>query len=426
MKIKLKRLVTKNKNQPIYAVCGSESARMSDAGGADNMNEDDDDTDMSQCNVSTRNRFTPLATNNQHPSDQPNSVYKINKPAPIVVPMSQISKMANELIPMAGKYTVKRISDGSVKLFPDDEVAQTQIKAIFTTKKVQHFSFLENDERLHKYVLYGLNKVEPAELIAEIKRATGDKLTPSIIKEMRINNPKYDDHHNYLVYFVKNPTLPVLQKYSQLWYTIVRWDHYRNKFKGPSRCTICQNFGHGAIKCGMEPKCVACAGNHLSSACPLLLEKRRLNKTQLDTTLLKCCHCGANHTASFLDCPKRLAYIEKRQAENRKYRGNRPQPNKSTNIMSNYNDNFPLYQPRNRPVLGDQIGARPFINNYYARNNSTPAQTQHTNPSNNDLFTLEQLNNICAEMLSKLRDCNTKEDQFLLMFNLATKYVYAR
>lgn len=413
LKIKIKRL-DKKRGQPYYKVCGAKTPEMSD--------DDDNDADMPQCSVPTSNRFTPIAKNG---IDIPASAYKIKKPAPIVVPASQISKMANELTSLNGKYSLKRISDGSVKLFPADFDAQAKIKDIFARTNIQHYSFLEADERLHKYVLYGLNKVEPEELIDEIKRASGDKLVPKLVKEMRINKPKYDDHHNYLIYFSTNPTLPALQNCKQLWYSIVRWDHYRNKFQGPSRCTNCQSFGHGAIKCGMNSKCVACAGDHRSSECPLLLEKRRHNKTHLDASLLKCCHCGSNHTASFLDCPKRQLYIETKKAANRNYRGSMPTPpTNSYNSTSNYNNNYPQYKPRNRPVLGDITStiSHAHINDSIEYNNHSLPQQSSRN--NSDLFTLDQLNIICAEMMSKLSVCKTKEDQFLLMFNLATKYVY--
>lgn len=412
LKLKLKRLVNKQKGLPAYKVCGTKNAIMSD--------DVDNDAEMTECNVRTSNRFSPLANG---ASDKP-SVYKIKKPAAIVVPATQITKMAHELAPLNGKYSLRRIADGSVKLFPSDAETQTKIKEIFKTKNIQHFSFLEVDERLHKYVLYGLNKVDPEELIEEIKRASNEKLIPQIIKEMRINNPKYDDHHNYLVYFAKNPTLPVLQNCKQLWHTIVRWDHYRNKFQGPSRCTNCQSFGHGAVKCGMNAKCVACAGEHRSSECPLLIEKRRLNKDHLDVSLLKCFHCGSNHTASFLDCPKRQLYIETKKAANRNYRGTRPTQNNTTTYSNtNYNQNYPQYKPRNRPILGDETYSQQLKNNNENSQKSSQALTSH---QNSDLFTLDELNVICAEMMSKLSACKTKEDQFMLMFNLATKYVYGR
>ena len=72
---------------------------------------------------------------------------------------------------------------------------------------------------------------------------------------------------------------------------------YKSKRFTPVRCYSCQQFGHIALLCKAEKKCVKCAENH-SGAC---------------TTNIKCANCGENHPASSSRCPAFLE-IQKRLA----------------------------------------------------------------------------------------------------------------
>jgi hypothetical protein len=57
------------------------------------------------------------------------------------------------------------------------------------------------------------------------------------------------------------------------------------------QCKICQSFGHTRKYCNKPPKCVKCAGPHLTS---------EYDKPQ--TAQPNCCHCGKNHPASYRGC----------------------------------------------------------------------------------------------------------------------------
>jgi hypothetical protein len=54
------------------------------------------------------------------------------------------------------------------------------------------------------------------------------------------------------------------------------------------QCKMCQSFHHTRNYCNKAPKCVKCAGPHLTSECDKPL-----------TAQPKCCHCGKNHPASY-------------------------------------------------------------------------------------------------------------------------------
>lgn len=57
------------------------------------------------------------------------------------------------------------------------------------------------------------------------------------------------------------------------------------------QCKKCQTYGHTQRFCNREPRCVKCAGKHLSREC---------KKTKL--TQPKCANCSENHPANYRGC----------------------------------------------------------------------------------------------------------------------------
>ncbi|XP_047116225.1 putative uncharacterized protein DDB_G0290521 [Schistocerca piceifrons] len=71
------------------------------------------------------------------------------------------------------------------------------------------------------------------------------------------------------------------------------------KPSGPTQCYLCQRFRHGANQCELAPRCVKCAGPHLSGACTKKREEPAI-----------CANCRGNHPASFRGCPERLKIVQ--------------------------------------------------------------------------------------------------------------------
>lgn len=68
---------------------------------------------------------------------------------------------------------------------------------------------------------------------------------------------------------------------------------YKRK-KQPTQCHRCQRYGHAKSGCSNPPRCVKCAGNHISAECP--------SKGKIPNP--KCVLCNGTHVASFRGCPK--------------------------------------------------------------------------------------------------------------------------
>lgn len=69
------------------------------------------------------------------------------------------------------------------------------------------------------------------------------------------------------------------------------------------QCYRSQRFGHGAVNCNLQPRCVKCAGTHLTVECSM--QKTAEAKAA-------CCNCGGDHPANFSKCPLLEAYLDKK------------------------------------------------------------------------------------------------------------------
>lgn len=73
----------------------------------------------------------------------------------------------------------------------------------------------------------------------------------------------------------------------------IKVESYKGR-KGPSQCHRCQQFFHGQSSCKRDPRCVKCAGPHLTSQCNKKFEEKPT-----------CALCGGDHTANWSGCEKR-------------------------------------------------------------------------------------------------------------------------
>ena len=121
---------------------------------------------------------------------------------------------------------------------------------------------------------------------------------------------------------------------------------------------------------------------------------------------------------------------------------NRNIPRSYNNKQFTYNETqFPLLpnQKRHVQLVNHSPSATQFSpNNWnnsanaannFPRNGSysfNASQNLHNNKNNNsDLFTMSELTQLSLEMITKLRDCTNKEQQFSVMAELTIKYLYS-
>jgi len=76
-----------------------------------------------------------------------------------------------------------------------------------------------------------------------------------------------------------------------LHYTKVKFEPPRPKRTIP-QCSKCQRYGHTQAYCFHSPRCIKCAGSHLTKQC--------LRKDKSDN--VKCVLCDGNHPANYKGC----------------------------------------------------------------------------------------------------------------------------
>jgi hypothetical protein len=74
-------------------------------------------------------------------------------------------------------------------------------------------------------------------------------------------------------------------------YTKVKFEPPRPKRTIP-QCSKCQRDGYTHAYCYHRPRCIKCAGSHLTKQCP------RREKSEN----VKCVLCGGNHPANYKEC----------------------------------------------------------------------------------------------------------------------------
>lgn len=187
----------------------------------------------------------------------------------------------------------------------------------------------------------------------------------------------------------------------------VKWDFQSTKTTRITQCHNCQMYGHGSSRCKVKTFCANCAGNHNTSEC--------------NENIIKCANCNGPHKSTDNECPSKAHYLNVKQ---RNQRTNRHKSSNNSNIINN-NTNFPnaLRQNVNHQsgVWNYQRNNNNYVNSH--NNNNGFQNLNNFNSNTGDLFTIQELQTISIELITKLRSCTSKLDQFEVITNLAFKFL---
>lgn len=169
-------------------------------------------------------------------------------------------------------------------------------------------------------------------------------------------------------------------------------------------------FGHGSSFCNVNQACSHCSEPHSSQECT--------NKEKLP----KCINCGEQHPATDTACKKRLEFIEIRNRLKVRNRSRRfgsehvihePLPSKHINFNLNSSDFPDLSQKQQhtsnmRPVPVPRSRLETPTSTY----SQMPTAPRPPSQNNNNLFSFEEIIALKNEMLCKLSQCKSRQDQF--------------
>lgn len=105
-------------------------------------------------------------------------------------------------------------------------------------------------------------KAAPEMNINEIKeQLQGKKIE---VKEFIKLRGKNSTSYSYLITTTKETNIGEVKKIRDIGNMMVKWETFQKK-RNYAQCYRCQRFGHGASNCRLQPRCVKCAGPHLTT-----------------------------------------------------------------------------------------------------------------------------------------------------------------
>lgn len=339
---------------------------------------------------------------------QQSTTSKTHRPPPVIITGN--NNNVKDFLSVIGinKYNLKMISIGT-KIFLEDDNDYNKVCSALKVKDVEFFTHSTKGQKALKVVLSGLPEL-PMDTIKEELAMLN--IHPTQISRMTTRNQ--NPHRAlYLLHLNNNEiTLQDLSKVKAIHHTIVKWNKYKPRFRGPTQCRNCSMYGHGTQNCHRRPACNLCASNeHNQSDCPL----KSLDKES--SPVYKCSYCvknninPMNHRASDPTCPGRKVYTNSRQQQqaaqhqstrSKSTQPNRVQPNKS--VFTEAPPPAPLTQTYSS-IVSNNI-------------NHMEDDNKNCNHSAESLFSTTELLQIFTNAIGQIRNCRTKLDQIQVIANL--------
>lgn len=413
-------ILTMPKNQPLIKESSSnqlftpagKQSDTSQTSNNENLKQQYNNFTGNQYTVTTNNSFEPLTNNSDiinptHNKEKLQSMQKNVKIPPITVVgatnFTKAIQIVNSATPNA-KYTIKYMSIGT-KITVNDIETYTKLKELLNEANVEFFSHDLPSEKFDKFVLSGIAKLPIKDLEEALKTY---QLEPAEIREIEQKTKRFDNEGLYVVFFKHGSTkLSTLSK-TKINFTIPKWRLFQTSKNNITQCRRCQLYGHGMRNCNMSPKCSNCGLEHLTEKC--------------NSPIQKCANCKGDHQSTSQECPKRKEFIQMRSrlaAANNKTSKPTPAPRKTI-------ENFPKLtkssnsNPNERNLKQNESSITQW--SQLVKNNvNNPVRD---NGSNSAKFSVEEIGPIMKDLLTGLKVCRNKEEQLIVMFEIATKYIY--
>lgn len=342
------------------------------------------------------------------------------------ISMNQVCKEMTRLQIQEGDFQFT-INQAGIKLFIKSSDKYNLIKNHFAEANIKFYTHSLKENQKIKIVLYGLPDID----LNEVKKMLAvENLNPTDIKKMTIKYKKFNGHCNYLLYFDKSSNVKIsdVRQIRALNYCIVKWQFYSKHSVGPTQCSNCQRFGHGANNCYLSPKCLKCSEDHKTNECVHNFIGPPISATDLKRKIpqekVKCSNCHKAHTANYKGCEERILYqkrLEVMRNRNRKIQNNQ-NPTNSFLFKDSpdlYNANFPSIN--NNRSLNSPAWNTHKQNPYTIYSKAFESSTSVH--QNNDLFSPMQCMTIFNEFLEKLNNCKNKKNQLQVIAEITFKYM---
>lgn len=370
-----------------------------------------DDPKVHTYNIPTSNSFDLLnkKVNEKDINNKLHGVQKIKIPPITVVGATNFTnsiQLLNKLTPNTD-FTIKYMSIGTKILLKSIE-EYNDFKKALNDANIEFFSHDVQSEKIDRFILSGIAKVSFQEIVDSLKTY---QVEPLEIREINLKTKKFDEEGSYIVSFRQGTTKIQNLNKMIINYTVPKWRMYLKATNNITQCRRCQIFGHGIRNCNMKFKCSKCGLDHPSDNC--------------NSPISKCANCKGEHNSTSTFCPKRKEFLEMRTrlaATNNK-KSAKPTPAPRNNLK-----NFPEMPKSSKNSNAAAVTAPTHpakVTNWSSLLNTNPStKSSSTANAATDKFQLSDIGPIMCEILTGLSRCQNKEQQLVLMFEMAAKHVY--
>lgn len=347
--------------------------------------------------VPTHNSFELLnkKVHVNNSNSKPLAAQKNNIPPVTVVGATNFTsalEILKVLIPN-NDFTIKYMSIG-VKILLKSIEQYTKFKKLLTDGNIEFFSHDIQSEKLDRFILSGIDRISFQEIMDSLKTY---QMEPLEIREFNAKSKKFENEGTYIVSFKQGSTKIQNLKKTIINYTVPKWRLYLKSTNNITQCRRCQLFGHGMRNCNLKIKCSNCGLDHTSENC--------------NSPVIKCANCKGDHNSTSQICPKRQEFMNMRRrlATSNNKKTVKPTPAPRMNLK-----NFPEI-PKPSPKNSNSA---PDWSSIF--NKKTPT----TSSESTNKFHISEIGPIMSEILAGLSKCQNKEQQLILMFEMASKYIY--
>lgn len=296
-----------------------------------------------------------------------------------------------------GNFSVKHTSNSTI-LFVDEKEDHNKVIKNIQEEKISYHTYTTREDKSHAFVLRGLAEGTKITDLEEDLESQYDIKARNTYRMSTKNRPLF------LIVTDPSLTLDYLNKNIRIvLHTRITWE-LRKSLKQIIQCHNCQKWGHATTNCGRPPRCLKCAGKHLTRTC---LKSRE--------TAAKCANCEGEHPANYSKCQAYLERLDRLEEKRNKSQPKKyiqaplPQVNAWENKRSQIprRENFPELRSRGQTQRSvQQIPVQP----------SAPPRPPPTNPNSNpddfqalnaELNELNRLVNL-SELTKAVRDLNNK------------------
>lgn len=179
------------------------------------------------------------------------------------------------------------------------------VKEVLNKENVKYFTYTPKQVKAKNFIIKNLdNSLEQAEVLDELSSLFPSiKFTKVKLFLTRFANKSNKNLNMWLVQTTFDSITDEFTKCTRLLNQIIKIEPLKKS--GSIQCFKCQRFDHAASNCGMEPRCVRCAGPHLSTECGQIVDL-------MGPVNVKCSNCNGQHTANYRGCPKLKEIIDRR------------------------------------------------------------------------------------------------------------------